>query len=217
MKKIKFFVAAAVFALAMPLGAAQVPAPLLDAPHAGTSATAVLAGGCFWGVEGVYQHVAGVTSVRSGYTGGRSATAQYRVVGTGLTGHAESVEIRYDPSKISYGELLRIFFSVAHNPTELNRQGPDSGTQYRSEIFARDAEQAKIANAYIAQLNKAKVFDAPVVTKVAIGDTFYAAEGYHQNYLRLNPDQPYIVINDLPKIAALKAQWPQYYRASSVG
>jgi len=203
--------------VAAPLAAMPVPAPLVDAPLTGKTATAVLAGGCFWGIEGVYEHVAGVTSVRSGYAGGKSATARYQVVGTGMTGHAEAVEIRYDPSKISYGTLLRIFFSVAHDPTTLDRQGPDTGPQYRSEIFARDAGQAKIAEAYVAQLNKAKTFGAPVVTKVATGDVFYAAEGYHQNYLRLNPDQPYIVHNDLPKIAALQAQWPQYYRAKPVG
>ena len=205
--------------MAVPLGAAQVPPPALDQPRAAKPATstAVLAGGCFWGIEGVYEHVAGVTAVRSGYAGGKSATANYQLVGTGMTGHAEAVEIRYDPSKISYGELLRIFFTVAHDPTELNRQGPDTGTQYRSAIFPLNGEQAKVANAYIAQLNKAKVFGAPVVTTVETGDTFYPAEGYHQNYLKLNPDRPYIVINDLPKIAALKAQMPQYYRVTPVG
>ncbi len=204
---------------AAPLAAAVVPPPRLDMPRAAkpASATAVLAGGCFWGIEGVYEHVAGVTAVRSGYAGGTAMTAHYNVVGTGMTGHAEAVEIRYDPSKISYGELLRIFFSVAHDPTELNRQGPDTGPQYRSAIFPQTAEQAKIARAYIAQLNAAKAFAAPVVTTVETGDKFYPAEGYHQNYLRLNPDQPYIVRNDLPKIAALKAQMPLYYRATPVG
>jgi peptide-methionine (S)-S-oxide reductase len=207
----------------MPLRAAEatraVPPPAIDAPLAAkpATATAVLAGGCFWGVEGVYEHVKGVQSVQSGYAGGSSATAHYEVVGSGLTGHAESVEIRYDPSKISYGKLLQVYFSVAHNPTELNRQGPDSGTQYRSTIFARDAEQARIANAYVAQLNAAHVFPAKVVTTIESGKTFYPAEGYHQNYLRLNPDQPYIVYNDLPKIAALKATFPALYRPDPAG
>jgi peptide-methionine (S)-S-oxide reductase len=196
-----------------------VPAPAIDAPLAPKPATAVavLAGGCFWGVEGVYQHVKGVQSVQSGYTGGTKATSEYEVVGSGLTGHAESVEVRYDPNKISYGRLLQIFFSVAHDPTELNRQGPDTGSQYRSAIFPRDAGQARIANAYVAQLNATHVFPAKVVTTVEPGKTFYPAEGYHQNYLRLHPDQPYIMINDLPKIAALKATFPALYRADPAG
>jgi peptide-methionine (S)-S-oxide reductase len=215
---------AGVFALQLlPVRAAEatraVHPPTLDAPLAAkpATATAVLAGGCFWGVEGVYEHVKGVQSVQSGYAGGSAATAHYQVVGSGLTGHAEAVEIRYDPSKISYGKLLQVYFSVAHNPTELNRQGPDSGSQYRSTVFARDAEQARIANAYVAQLNAGHVFPAKVVTTIETGKTFYPAEAYHQNYLRLNPDQPYIVVNDLPKIAALKATFPQLYRADPAG
>jgi peptide-methionine (S)-S-oxide reductase len=196
-----------------------VPPPTIDAPLAAKpgTATAVLAGGCFWGVEGVYEHVKGVQSVQSGYAGGSATTAHYEIVGSGLTGHAESVAIRYDPSKISYGKLLQVYFSVAHNPTELNRQGPDSGSQYRSTVFARDPEQARIATAYVAQLNAAHAFPAKVVTTIETGKTFYPAEGYHQNYLRLNPDAPYIVVNDLPKIAALKATFPTLYRADPAG
>jgi peptide-methionine (S)-S-oxide reductase len=195
-----------------------VPRPALDeqAPAGGGSEVAVLAGGCFWGVQGVFQHVAGVENAVSGYTGGDAKTASYYVVGSGRTGHAESVRITYDPAKISYGDLLQIYFSVAHDPTELNRQGPDTGTQYRSTIFPQDAEQAKIAKAYIDQLNAAHVFDAPVVTTVEAGKTFYPAEGYHQNYLTLNPNQPYIVYNDLPKIANLERLFPDRYRADPV-
>jgi len=194
-----------------------VPRPALDerAP-AGALEVAVLAGGCFWGVQGVFQHVAGVENAVSGYAGGDADTAEYYVVGSGSTGHAESVAITYDPAKISYGDLLQIYFSVAHDPTELNRQGPDTGTQYRSTIFPQDAAQAKIAQAYIDQLNAAHVFDAPVVTTVEAGRTFYPAEGYHQNYLTLNPTQPYIVYNDLPKIANLERLFPDRYRADPV-
>ncbi len=185
------------------------PAPALDAPlKAGPLQTAVFAGGCFWGVEGVFERVKGVQSVRSGYAGGAKATAVYEVVGSGLTGHAEAVEIKYDPAKVSYGTLLRILFSVAHDPTQLNRQGPDSGSQYRSAIFPQTPEQAKLAQAYIAQLNAAKTWPAKIVTTLEPGKPFYPAEGYHQNYLRLNPGQPYIVYNDLPKVAALKERFP---------
>jgi len=183
---------------------------------AGAPEVAVLAGGCFWGVQGVYQHVAGVENAVSGYTGGKADTAQYYTVGSGSTGHAESVKIIYDPAKITYGDLLQIYFSVAHDPTELNRQGPDTGTQYRSTIFPQNAEQAKIAQAYIDQLNAAGTFDAPVVTTVESGKVFYPAEGYHQNYLTLNPSQPYIVYNDLPKIANLERLFPNRYRADPV-
>ena len=190
-----------------------IPAPALDEPARAGTETAVLAGGCFWGVQGVFQHVAGVENAVSGYAGGDADTAEYYVVGSGGTGHAESVAITYDPAKISYGDLLQIYFSVAHDPTELNRQGPDTGTQYRSTIFPQDAAQAKIAQAYIDQLNAAHVFDAPVVTTVEAGRTFYPAEGYHQNYLTLNPNQPYIVYNDLPKIANLERMFPARYRA----
>ncbi len=185
------------------------PVAVADAPlKAGPVQTAVFAGGCFWGVEGVFERVKGVQSVRSGYTGGARATAQYEVVGSGLTGHAESVEITYDPARVTYGTLLRVFFSVAHNPTELNRQGPDTGSQYRSAIFPQTAAQAELARAYIAQLTAAKVWPAKIVTTIEPGKTFYPAEAYHQNFLRLNPDYPYIVINDLPKVAGLKERFP---------
>jgi len=196
-----------------------VPPPAIDMPlaKAPATATAVLAGGCFWGLEGMFEHVAGVKSVRSGYAGGAGATAHYEIVGSGLTGHAESVEIKYDPARISYGKLLQIYFSVAHDPTQLNRQSPDSGTQYRSTIFALNADQAKLATAYIAQLNKAHAFDKPVVTTVETGKAFYPAEAYHQNFLKLNPDYPYIVVNDMPKIAALKKVFPALYAPTPVG
>ena len=194
-----------------------VPSPAVD-ETAGAAAkeTAVFAGGCFWGVQGVFQHVDGVTNAVSGYTGGESTTAKYRMVGTGTTGHAESVRITYDPHKISYGRLMQIYFSVAHDPTELNRQGPDSGTQYRSAIFPVDADQARLAKAYIAQLNAAKVFPSAIVTKIEPGKEFFPAEGYHQDYLTLNPSQPYIAYNDLPKVAALKQMFPQVYRENPV-
>ena len=185
------------------------PAPVADAPlKAGPLQTAVFAGGCFWGVEGVFERIKGVTSVRSGYAGGAKATALYEVVGTGITGHAEAVEIRYDPAKVSYGMLLRILFSVAHDPTQLNRQGPDSGSQYRSAIFPQNAEQAALARAYIAQLATAKTWPGKIVTTLEPGKPFYLAEGYHQNYLRANTSQPYIVFNDLPKVAGLKERFP---------
>ena len=187
-----------------------VPAAVVDAPLAGTTATAVFAGGCFWGLEGVFEHVAGVRDVVSGYAGGAGLTAKYEVVGTGVTGHAESVRITYDPSKVTYGQLLRIYFSVATDPTELNRQGPDTGTQYRSTIFAQDAAQVKIARAYIAQLKPS--FSAPIVTTIETGKTFYPAEAYHQNFMRLNPNYGYIVVNDAPKVAALKRLFPKVYQ-----
>jgi peptide-methionine (S)-S-oxide reductase len=195
-----------------------VPPPALDekAPAGAMSETAVLAGGCFWGVQGVYQHVNGVTGAVSGYTGGDKAHAIYEVVGTGATGHAESVRITFDPRQISFGQILRIYFSVAHDPTELNYQGPDHGTQYRSAIFPQNEEQAKVAKAYIAQLDKAKAFDAPIVTTVEPGKNFFPAEGYHQDFLTLHPDYPYIVYNDLPKIANLKTMFPAEYRANPV-
>jgi peptide-methionine (S)-S-oxide reductase len=172
------------------------------------TATAVMAGGCFWGVDGVFKHVKGVTNVVSGYAGGSAANAQYEIVSTGTTGHAESVEITYDPSVVSYQQLLKIFFLVAHDPTELNRQGPDEGTQYRSAIFYTDDDQKRIANDYIAELNKEKVFSSPIVTEVVPLKHFYPAEGYHQNFLELHPDNPYIVANDLPKLQELKRQFP---------
>src|SRR6266478_5056903 len=173
---------------------------------------AVLAGGCFWGVDAVFKHVKGVESVVSGYSGGGSATARYEIVSTGATGHAESVKITYDPSRISYSELLRVFFSVAHDPTQMNRQGPDVGSQYRSAIFYENQAERETAQAYIDQLNRAHVFSGPIVTQVAPFEGFYAAEDYHQNYLALHPDQPYIVFNDAPKLRQLKRQFPALYR-----
>jgi peptide-methionine (S)-S-oxide reductase len=182
----------------------------------GAPEVAVLAGGCFWGVQGVYEHVKGVIRAVSGYTGGRRATAQYYTVSTGETGHAESVQITFDPHRISYAQILQIFFSVAHDPTELNRQGPDVGTQYRSAIFPLSPEQARIAKEYIAQLNRARVFNAAIVTRIEPDKVFYPAEGYHQDYLVHNPENPYIVYNDLPKIADLKRLFPGTYRPDAV-
>jgi peptide-methionine (S)-S-oxide reductase len=195
--------------------ATTIPDPALDAPLAKVKGeqTAVLAGGCFWGVEAVFEHVKGVTKVTSGYSGGSADTAQYGTVSAGQTGHAESVRIVYDPSKISYGQLLKVFFAVAHDPTELNRQGPDSGTQYRSAIFYGNGEQKRIAEAYIDQLNKAKVFDATIVTKVSPLQSFYEAESYHQDYLAHHPNEPYIVFNDLPKLEDLRKHFPELYKA----
>jgi len=191
-----------------------LPDPKLDPPAMSTKGdqTAVFAGGCFWGVEAVFDHVKGVKSATSGYSGGAADTAQYEIVSTGTTGHAESVKVVYDPSKVSYGQLLKVYFSVAHDPTQLNRQSPDVGTQYRSEIFTTDRAQAKVANAYIAQLTAAKVFPAPIVTKVEPLKAFHPAEGYHQNYLAQHPNEPYIVYNDAPKLAHLKAMFPTLYR-----
>ncbi len=193
-----------------------IPAPALDERGGSGIETAVLAGGCFWGVQGVFQHVAGVTNAVSGYAGGKAATAHYRMVGSGTTGHAEAVEVSFDPSEISYGEILRIYFSVAHDPTELNRQGPDVGTQYRSAIFPRDAAQAKVAQAYIAQLDAAGVYDAPIATTVEPGRSFHPAEDSHQDYLTLNPTASYIVYNDLPKLANLERLFPAVWRADPV-
>jgi peptide-methionine (S)-S-oxide reductase len=194
-----------------------VPAPDVDlTAGSATSAVAVLAGGCFWGVQGVFQHVKGVTNAVSGYAGGDKKSAIYEIVASGQTGHAETVQISYDPRQISYGRLLQIYFSVAHDPTELNRQGPDVGTQYRSTIFPIDAEQARVARAYIAQINRARVFDAAMVTKIEPNRTFYPAEGYHQDFLTKHPTYPYIVINDLPKVEALKRFFPDLYRPDPV-
>jgi peptide-methionine (S)-S-oxide reductase len=197
--------------------ARPIPAPALDEP-AGTAASevAVLAGGCFWGVQGVFQHVAGVTRAISGYAGGDKATADYSKVGNGWTGHAESVQVTFDPRTITYGRILQIYFSIAHDPTELNRQGPDEGTQYRSAIFPMSAEQARVALAYIDQLDAARAFATPIVTTIELNRTFYPAEDYHQDYLTLHPTQPYIVINDLPKVANLKRLFPERYRAEPV-
>jgi len=195
-----------------------VPAAAVDAPKAGAPAseTAVLAGGCFWGMQGVFEHVRGVTKVVAGYSGGAAATAHYDLVGTEMTGHAESVQITFDPRVVSFGEILRVYFSVAHDPTELNRQGPDSGPSYRSEIFFSSPTQEKIAKAYVAQLNGAHVFGDPIVTRIEKLSGFYAAEDYHQDYLIHNPTQPYIVYNDLPKIDALKRVFPTMYRDKPV-
>ena len=191
-----------------------LPNPVVDESLAGSSGkqTMVLAGGCFWGVQAVFQHVKGVVSATSGYSGGASNTAEYEVVSTGSTGHAESVKIVYDPSRITYGQLLKVFFSVAHDPTQLNRQGPDSGTQYRSVIFYGNDEQKRIAEAYIAQLTQAKAFPSPIVTQVVALKAFYPAEGYHQNYATLHPDNLYIRYNDLPKVAHLQEQFPNLYQ-----
>jgi len=180
----------------------SIPDHVLDAPHANAKGeqTAVFAGGCFWGVEAVFEQVKGVTDVRSGYSGGSPATANYEKVGTGETGHAESVQITYDPSQITYGQLLKVFFAVAHDPTELNRQGPDTGTQYRSAVFYSDEDQKRITQAYIAQLDQAKVFRRPIVTQLVALQSFYEAEAYHQDYLARHSNEPYIVINDLPKV-----------------
>jgi len=193
---------------------AVFPKPAVDAPlsSAKTTETAVVAGGCFWGIQGVFQHLKGVVSATSGYSGGAANTAHYEDVSTGATGHAESVKIVFDPSQISYGQILMIYFSVAHNPTELNYQGPDHGTQYRSSIFYSDGQQKKIADAYIAQLDSAKVYSQPIVTQVVPLQAFYPAESYHQDYLKHHSYEPYIVINDLPKITSLKKQFPSLYR-----
>jgi peptide-methionine (S)-S-oxide reductase len=184
----------------------------LPASSESGEATAVFAGGCFWGVDAVFKHVKGVNNVVSGYSGGSAATAKYMLVGTGATGHAESVKVTYDPARVTYPQLLKVFFSVAHDPTQLDRQGPDVGSQYRSAIFFANPQQKEIAQRYIAQLDAAKAFGKPIVTKVVPLDKFYAAEDYHQNYLALHPEQPYIVYNDLPKLAELKKEFPAWYR-----
>ncbi|MCO5092975.1 peptide-methionine (S)-S-oxide reductase MsrA [Bosea sp. (in: a-proteobacteria)] len=205
-----------------PLAAAEeariIPAPAVDEPAAAGDAakTAILAGGCFWGVQGVFQHVEGVSSAVSGYAGGEQGTAEYEQVGTGRTGHAEAVKVTYDPRKISYAKLLQIYFSVVHDPTQLNRQGPDVGPQYRSAIFPADAEQARVAKAYIAQLNRARVYDAAIVTRIEPDRAFYPAEAYHQDFLTRYPTHPYIAINDIPKVENLKRVFPQLYRDKPV-
>ena len=195
--------------------AATIPDPAVDTPLARAKGeqTAVLAGGCFWGIQAVFQHVKGVISVKAGYSGGLAKTAHYEMVGTGKTGHAESVRITFDPSQVSYGQLLKVFFAVAHDPTELNRQGPDTGTQYRSVIFYSNADQKRIAQAYINQLNQAEVFKQQIVTEVVTLDSFYDAEDYHQDYAIHHPDEPYIFINDLPKVERLRKQLPNLYVA----
>lgn len=193
-----------------------IPPPALDETTQARSETAVFAGGCFWGVQGVFQHVKGVKNAVSGYAGGAASTAQYERVSNGNTGHAESVEVTFDPAQVSYGTLLQIYFSVAHNPTELNRQGPDSGTQYRSAIFTKNAEQQRVAQAYITQLDAAQVFDKPIVTKLETFNGFYPAEEEHQDFLTEHPTYPYIVINDLPKVAQLKQLYPDRYQEQPV-
>jgi peptide-methionine (S)-S-oxide reductase len=208
--------AVAAFAIA-PSRAAEdaviIPPPTADVQAASGIQTAVLAGGCFWGVQGVFQHTAGVVNAVSGYSGGSKATADYNLVSSGTSGHAEAVEIKYDPNKISYGKILQIFFSVVHDPTQLNRQGPDSGTQYRSAIFTTSDEQRKVAEAYIAELNAAKVYRKAIVTKVGALEAFYPAEAYHQDYLTLHPNQPYIAYNDIPKVENLKKIFAENYIA----
>jgi peptide-methionine (S)-S-oxide reductase len=193
--------------------AAQVlPPPAQDVAQAGAAPqTAIFAGGCFWGIQGVFQHVRGVTQAVSGYAGGSVADPGYEAVSTGETGHAESVRVTFDPSQVSYGTLLRIFFSVALDPTELNRQGPDSGTQYRSELFVSGPEQERVARAYVAQLDAAHVFPAPIVTRIDPAGPFYPAEAYHQDYLTRHPNSPYIAANDIPKVQALQRLFPQYW------
>jgi peptide-methionine (S)-S-oxide reductase len=191
-----------------------LPNPTVDAPLSEKAAeqTAVISGGCFWGIQAVFQHVKGVKSATSGYSGGSAATAEYEVVSTGGTGHAESVKIIFDPAQISYGQLLKVFFSVAHDPTQLNRQGPDTGSQYRSVIFYGNEEQKHIAEAYISQLQQARSFPRPIVTQVVPLRAFYAAEAYHQNYATLHPDDMYIAINDAPKVEHLREQFPDLYK-----
>ncbi|PDT12356.1 peptide-methionine (S)-S-oxide reductase MsrA [Rhizobium sp. M1] len=196
--------------------AVVIPPPDIDETATSGTETAIFAGGCFWGVQGVFQHVKGVESAVSGYAGGEAKTAQYETVSTGSTGHAEAVEVRFDPKKISYGRLLQIFFSVAHNPTQLNFQGPDRGTQYRSALFVSNPQQRKVAERYIDQLDRAHVFQQPIVTKVSDAAGFYPAEAYHQDFLTLNPTYPYIVYNDLPKIENLKSLFPADYRSEPV-
>jgi peptide-methionine (S)-S-oxide reductase len=204
----------ATFKIAPSLAAEEaviIPPPAVDVQAGSGIQTAVVAGGCFWGVQGVFQHTAGVVNAVSGYAGGSKMTADYNMVSSGTTGHAESVEIKYDPKKISYGRILQIFFSVAHDPTQLNRQGPDTGTQYRSAIFTTNDDQKQVAETYIAQLNAAKVYKKPIVTKVGPLEGFFPAEAYHQDYLTLHPNQPYIAYNDIPKVENLKKIFAENY------
>ncbi|MYM66614.1 peptide-methionine (S)-S-oxide reductase MsrA [Pseudoduganella sp. FT55W] len=222
MKNITFKLAAPLALLSALTACAAEPSvviapPAVDEPAgAEHTATAIFAGGCFWGVQGVFQHVKGVTNAVSGYTGGEERTASYEWVERGDTGHAESVKITYDPTQISYGKLLQVFFSVAHDPTQLNRQGPDSGTQYRSAIFPQTASQRAVAEKYIAQLNASRVYKKPLATRIEMDKKFYTAESYHQNYLTLHPNDPYIVFNDAPKLVDLKRIAPDLYRADAV-
>lgn len=217
-------VAASAFAFqssAWSMGGAEpavvIPAPARDeAPGSSHSEIALFSGGCFWGIQGVFQHVKGVTNAVSGYAGGDAQTANYDQVSNGDTGHAETVQVTYDPTQVTYGELLHIFFSVGHNPTELNRQGPDTGTQYRSAVFTMNAQQSEVVKAYIAQLNGSHSYSKPIVTKVESNGHFYPAEAYHQNFLNDNPNHPYIVVNDLPKIKELQQYFPHNYREQAV-
>ncbi len=216
------FLTAAIFVgLGPPLAGAAyagpvVPPPAFSPPDSATVETAVLSGGCFWGVQGVYEHVKGVIHVYAGYTGGSAGTAEYETVSTGLTGHAESVQIVFNPQVISYGKILQIYFAVATDPTELNYQGPDSGTQYRSEIWYGSPAQEETASRYIVQLTAAHVFPAPIVVRLAPAGAFYQAERYHQDFLVRHPDYPYIVINDIPKVESLQTLFPTLYRATPV-
>jgi peptide-methionine (S)-S-oxide reductase len=214
LRTLTLFILGAMTACHAAAGEVSIPDPALDAPLAAAKGeqTAVLAGGCFWGIEAVFEHVKGVTDVTSGYSGGSAESANYEMVSRGETDHAESVRITYDPSRITYGQLLKVFFSVAHDPTELNRQGPDTGTQYRSAIFYSNEEQKRISEAYIHQLNRAKVFERPVVTQVSRLNSYHQAEAYHQDYAARHPNDSYIVINDLPKVASLRRQFPALYR-----
>lgn len=211
---VAFFFLSSVANFAAPRPASSFPKPAVDNPMASAPGQeiAVLAGGCFWGIQAVYEHTRGVISAVSGYTGGNADTARYEIVSTGHTGHAESVKIVFDPSRITYGQILMIFFSVAHNPTELNKQGPDWGTQYRSAVFYATVEQQKIATAYVAQLDAAKVYPQRIVTQVVPLKEFYPAESHHQDYAKHHADSPYIVINDLPKLTNLRKQFPELFR-----
>ena len=212
MKKIA--VLTALVAASCTLRSASLPTATVDEPRDKKTATAVFAGGCFWGVEAIFEDLKGVSNAVSGYSGGSKANAVYEIVSTGTTGHAESVQVTYDPSQVSYGQLLKVFFSVAHDPTQLNRQGPDEGTQYRSAIFYANDEQKRIAEAYIQQLTAAKVFSKPIVTKLTQLQAFYPAEEHHQDFIKHNPRQPYVVQQDLPKLAALKAQFPDMLKGA---
>ena len=203
-------------AMAFAESVTMVPPPAMDQSIAAGTEKIVLAGGCFWGVQGVYQHMKGVTNAVSGYSGGEKGTANYDLVSGGDTGHAEAVEVTFDPKTVSLGKILQVYFSVAHNPTELNRQGPDTGTQYRSAVFTTSVDQEKVVKAYIDPLDKAKVYSDPIVTKVEPLKAFYTAEAYHQDYATINPTQPYIVYNDLPKIKNLSKLFPQEYREKPV-
>jgi peptide-methionine (S)-S-oxide reductase len=209
-------VAATIAGCAPAQAAVRVPAPTLDTPAASAAGVAVLSGGCFWGMQGVFEHVRGVRQVLAGYDGGKKWTAQYELVSTGTTGHAESIRVVFDPKVISYGQILRIFFSVATDPTQVNRQFPDEGTQYRSEIFYANAAQKQVAERYVAQLNAARVFGAPIATRVDADAGFFRAETYHQDYLVRHPDAPYIATFDLPKVADLRALFPDRYLSRPV-